>query len=239
MISVIDIGNTSLKLFNYENDTIVNSKYIYNEEINYNELVKEFGEIIIISSVVDNISSELIKRVPLTKKVKIISHNEKFLFDFSNYKPINSIGIDRLLALQGAIKDAYDKNIDYEYLVAVTIGTATTINVVNSYFEFIGGMIFPGPQTMIKSLNSSTAKLPDVDLIDLNTDLALSTEKSIISGVINSISSTIFSVKYKLNTDDIKYYITGGYAYLFKDLIKDAIFDDYLIAKGLLTFKNL
>lgn len=238
MISLIDIGNTAVKVYNCDGKNFLENFYILNKEIKYNELINMLNDKVIITSVVPEISNELIKLLPIDTKVKVITHDDKFLFDFDNYEPKNSIGIDRLLAMQGAVKDSYDKDIDYQYLVVVTVGTAITINVIDNYYKFVGGMIYPGPATMIKSLNYSTSLLPDFDITKnfKKIELATNTKDSIIAGVMNSSVLLIKNMNQILNSNDITYYITGGYAYLYRDYLQDIIFDDYLIAKGLLTF---
>lgn len=239
MISLVDIGNSAIKIYLHNGTNFVENYYFRNDELKIHQVADILSEKVIITSVVPEITKGLLQNLPLETKVKNINHDDKFLFDFSDYNPINSIGIDRLLAMQGAIKECYDKGIDYLYLVVVTIGTATTINVVNNTFKFIGGMIFPGPELMVKSLNQQTSLLPDVGFDQIFDGLALNTKDAILSGVINSIKNNIVNTKKLLNTNDVTYFITGGYAYLFKDIIQDAYFDDFLIAKGLLTFKNL
>ena len=50
--------------------------------------------------------------------------------------------------------------------ITVDVGTAVTVNLIDAEGVFQGGMIFPGPRLMAKSLHDFTAKLPLVEWTD-------------------------------------------------------------------------
>jgi type III pantothenate kinase len=70
------------------------------------------------------------------------------------------VGIDRLLNAMAAnwLKPATMQ------AVVVSVGTAVTVDLVREFGSFAGGAIFPGPRLMAESLHQFTAKLPRVQM---------------------------------------------------------------------------
>ena len=68
------------------------------------------------------------------------------------------IGVDRLVTAYAAWKRAPEGS----PVVAVNVGTAVTIDFVESFGLFRGGVILPGPRLMARSLHEHTALLPEV-----------------------------------------------------------------------------
>jgi type III pantothenate kinase len=90
------------------------------------------------------------------------------------------VGIDRLLNAFAAHTLAAPQP-----AVAVSVGTAATIDLVDGSGTFLGGVIFPGPRLMAESLHSHTAKLPLVDAATLPTVVApgKNTSDAILAGI--------------------------------------------------------
>jgi type III pantothenate kinase len=75
-----------------------------------------------------------------------------------DYQPVESIGIDRVADIVGAMS---------EYpapLIVIDMGTALTFNVVSPEKVFIGGMITAGLKTAWDALVENTAQLPKLSL---------------------------------------------------------------------------
>ncbi|MBX9583442.1 MAG: type III pantothenate kinase [Gemmataceae bacterium] len=70
------------------------------------------------------------------------------------------VGIDRLL---GAVA-ARHRTPAGSPCVAVDVGTAVTVNLIDAGGTFQGGAIFPGPHLMALALNRNTAALPPVEV---------------------------------------------------------------------------
>lgn len=72
------------------------------------------------------------------------------------YRTLSRLGVDRYLAMLGARAD-HDGA-----LCIVDIGTAMTLDAVDARGMHKGGLIAPGPRTMMRSLLSGTANIGDV-----------------------------------------------------------------------------
>ncbi|MCX7909159.1 MAG: type III pantothenate kinase [Ignavibacteria bacterium] len=93
------------------------------------------------------------------------------------------IGTDRILGLIGALEEFAPP------IVTIDIGTAITINCVDEQQNFIGGLILPGPETQLKSLQENTSLLKQTKFANVKSlgILEVSTENAISAGIINSI----------------------------------------------------
>ena len=94
-----------------------------------------------------------------------------------------ALGRDRLLAAwYAAVQTAPGEN-----AIIIDGGTAITIDVVAAE-KHLGGLIFPGPRTVLASLADQTAALPDLAAADPpklseQIQLGISTEPAILLGV--------------------------------------------------------
>ncbi len=102
------------------------------------------------------------------------------------------IGLDRVVNAVAAL---------YHYaqdapLCVVDIGTAVTIDVVLPEGRFLGGVIAPGPGTMLRGLHTGTAVLPYVQL-EVNeataplSPLAQNTQEAIRGGVLFALAGLL------------------------------------------------
>ena len=94
------------------------------------------------------------------------------------------VGIDRLMNAFAAHCIAHPHP-----AVVVSVGTATTIDLVDEKGVFHGGAILPGPRLMAHALHAHTAKLPLVDADTLPTVVApgKNTADAILAGIRASI----------------------------------------------------
>lgn len=98
-----------------------------------------------------------------------------------------ALGRDRLLASwYAATQTDPSKN-----TIVIDGGTAITIDVVDANRKHVGGLIFPGPRTILASLSEKTDALPDLaeaELPKLSDEIRLgtSTEPAILLGVSQS-----------------------------------------------------
>lgn len=77
------------------------------------------------------------------------------------YQQFQTLGIDRWLAVLGAVSDYSDKDV-----IIVDAGTATTVDFVTKDKEHIGGWIIPGLELMTSSIAQRADKVFD----DMNTE---------------------------------------------------------------------
>jgi len=106
------------------------------------------------------------------------------------------LGRDRLLAAWGAVQLN-----DSGPLIVIDAGTAVTIDWVDENCVFRGGLIFPGAQTMLRSLAAQTDALPELDELDDQNKISLeldlygtSTESAIMLGVLQTQICTMREV---------------------------------------------
>ncbi len=127
------------------------------------------------------------------------------------------IGTDRILGIIGAMEEFAPP------LITVDFGTAVTINCVDEERNFVGGLIFPGPETQLKSLQANTSLLKVNKLINEDFDdfLEISTERAISSGIQNSIWGGLLYIldeirRKRFGEETIPIVFTGGGFEYFK-----------------------
>ena len=230
---VIDIGNTSVKVYLFENDQIV-SKKILNEAslINHvKSLSKDYNiKNIICSSVTKSYKIQLAK---LFKDIEYYELSDKKLnIPFhNNYKTKNSLGQDRV----GLVSAVFFKFPNANSLV-VDIGTCITYDFIDSKNIYHGGAISAGIKMRYNSLNKFTSNLPLLEFNNVDKIIGCSTDESIHIGVSNGIIGEINEYINRLEKKYLKLnvIITGGDSAFLLNKIKNAIFADQdFLATGL------
>jgi type III pantothenate kinase len=91
------------------------------------------------------------------------------------------VGIDRLL---NAVAANWLKPITMQAIV-ISVGTAVTVDLVREFGSFAGGAIFPRPRLMAESLHQFTAKLPLVEMaeIEYSKPPGMNTIRAIQNGI--------------------------------------------------------
>jgi type III pantothenate kinase len=125
------------------------------------------------------------------------------------------IGIDRLLGVLGGWR-MRDKQ---RPVVTVAVGTATTVDVVDAHGVHRGGVIFPGPALMAKSLHDHTAALPLVPVPSASETLGRVTETAIAAGIHHAVVGAVERIVGTLGRPCV--FITGGDAGLFESVLRD------------------
>jgi type III pantothenate kinase len=150
------------------------------------------------------------------------------------YRNPVEVGADRIANAIAAHHLYPKKNI-----VVIDMGTATTFCAINKDKEYLGGVIVAGLRLCMEALESKTAKLPSVEIIDCKETLGRSTVESIQSGLYYGHLGMMREITQRLSQECFsgeKPFIigTGGFAGLFeKEKIFDAVLPD-LVLKGLL-----
>ena len=127
----------------------------------------------------------------------------KFARWTNSYEAPERLGVDRFLAMLGALELAANSEV-----IVTMAGTALTIDVLHASGAHQGGLIVPGPSLMRASLHRGTAELPFVSAS--NAVLGRSTADAIGAGSVRACSALIMSV-----TQDFpaaKLIISGGAA---------------------------
>tara|TARA_B100001115_G_scaffold179709_1_gene170924 strand:+ start:234 stop:977 length:744 start_codon:yes stop_codon:yes gene_type:complete len=232
-----DIGNTSTRicLFNkskilksvvFDTKKIVNKGYI--KKIIKRVSKKNSKSEILFSSVVPSAFKEIKKILNKTsfKVLEIKSLNLKKLIKI-NIKNIDQLGSDRIVnSIEGK---------KYKNCLIVDFGTATTFDIVrNKIYE--GGVIAPGVKLSIKNLSQSTALLPKFKLKNIQKSYGKNTKDALNAGFIWGYDGLINNIINKITVNwktSYKIILTGGYANLFKKIIKrKTIVDQNITIKG-------
>ena len=232
-----DIGNTSTRVCLLNKSKILKSiifdtkkiflKNFFKKTINRFSK-KNLKNKILFSCVVPFALKEIKKNLKKTnfRVLEIKNLNLKKMIKI-NIKNFNQLGSDRIV---NSIKGKEFKN-----CLIIDFGTATTFDIVkNETYE--GGVIAPGIKLSIKNLSQSTALLPMFDLKNQQKSYGKNTKDALNAGFIWGYEGLINNIIYKItNNWKMKYKIilTGGYANLFKKIIKRrAIVDQNITIKG-------
>lgn len=216
MILAIDIGNSAIKAGVF-NEGALAEVLSPTSALRLSDMLagKSFTHTVISS--VDPEQLDAVRQVAAALKIRnrhVLTVKSKFHFSIKYDSPM-TLGIDRLCGLEGAFDYLLQKekitSIDFP-VMTIDCGTATTINIaVNG--AFIGGLIIPGINTMLRSLVQNTAQLP---LADLSKDIPLigtDTNSCIASGIVNTTIAAIEKVYKEVNYEYKKkprVFITGG-----------------------------
>ncbi|MFI4910746.1 MAG: type III pantothenate kinase [Sedimentisphaeraceae bacterium JB056] len=88
-----------------------------------------------------------------------------------------NVGVDRIVAAAAAyfvVESA---------VIVADIGTAITVDLVDSDGDFMGGIIAPGFELSSKALNENTAQLPKVNIVTPLNPVGTSTQEAINNGI--------------------------------------------------------
>ena len=221
MILLVDIGNTSTKVatYNIKTNKVKNyssfltcKKNIILKIIKYKKNKKiKFS---FISSVVPNIY-KIIKKNLNKNKIKVFEFKDKKII--KNIK-INvnkklQVGSDRIANAIGSL-NYYKKN-----CIIIDFGTTTTFDVALIKNIYEGGIIAPGINLSLRSLNEYTAKLPLIKISYQKNVIGKNTKSAINSGVFIGYSCLINGIIEKIIKQTKKKYLvvlTGGYSQIFK-----------------------
>ena len=232
-----DIGNTSTRicLFNkskISKSIVFNTKKIYlrgfMKSIIKKCFKKNLRKEILFSCVVPKALKNIKKILKKTnyKVLEIKKFNLKKLIKI-NIKNINQLGSDRIV---NSIEGKRFKN-----CLIIDFGTATTFDIVKKGI-YEGGVIAPGVNSSIKDLSRSTALLPIFNLRNKQTSFGKNTKDALNAGFIWGYDGLINNIINKITRNwkmNYKIIVTGGYANLFKKIIKrKTIVDQNITIKG-------
>ena len=232
MILAIDMGNTNIvigaidhkKTYFVERVTTNHGKTDLEYAVNIKSVLDIHG--IPLSQITGGIISSVVPPLNMTLKsaIKKIFGFEPMLVGSGMKTGINilmdnpkTVGADMIVDAVAAIKD-YPCPI-----IVIDMGTATTMSVVDSSGNYIGGVILPGLKVSLDSLSSKTAQLPYI---------SLDMPGSVIGK--NTIDCIIDRMEAELGMK-ASVVATGGLARFITPLCRHHIsYEDDLLLKGLL-----
>ena len=209
----IDIGNTLVKAQTFDHYKSI-SNILTCSSSNFSTIYNMLKDVD-----ADAISLSTVKNLPnhFFSYLKSKTHNffnldENSQLNFETQYPLKSIGKDRLALISSIV------NKNSTATLIISAGTCVTYDLINGDNIHLGGAISPGLKMRLASLHFYTDKLPLVDLNNIVNFFNLSTENSILSGVVNGVIAEISTFIKKAANDlgsiDIK--ITGGDAFFLE-----------------------
>ena len=221
MMNIVDyllIGNTRLHWAFYNNSSYKFSHTLVNDSLPKNIDFKK----LIWASVGNYSTNNLLKKNQVTLK------------DINLRNMPHFIGIDRALVCFAALsmfKNKLSKN-----LLIVDLGTTVSITKIDNQGNILGGQLFPGFNTQLKSMEQSTKNLisPKKLFIPSNK-FEISTMNAMLRGVYNSIIGAI-NISFDRTKDLL--ILCGGDANLIgnslKKEIKNFIIEPNLVMYGMI-----
>ena len=245
MILAIDIGNTNIvvgciddqKTYFIERLSTVRTK----TELEYAVDLKTVLDIYhikgsdiegcIISSVVPQITNTAAEKI-LKKEVMVLGPGVKTGLNILMDHPAQ-LGAD-------LVADAVAGLNEYPVpFIVIDMGTATTVSVVNSKKQYIGGMILPGVRVSLDALTARASQLSGISIDAPKHVIGKNTVECMKSGVLYSSAAALDGIIDRVEEElgeKTTVIATGGLAKkIVSHCKKDIILDEDLLLKGLLV----
>ena len=247
MILAIDIGNTNIvvgcideeKIYFTERLSTVRTKTELESAVDLKTVLDIYHikrtdiEGCIISSVVPQITgiAKLAAEKILKKEVMVLGPGVKTGLNIVMDNP-GQLGAD-------LVADAVAGLASYPVpLVVIDMGTATTISVVNSKKQYIGGMIMPGVGISLDALTARASQLSGISIDAPRHIIGKNTIECMKSGVLYSNAAALDGIIDRIEEElgeKTTVIATGGLA---KKIVphcrKEIILDEELLLKGLM-----
>ena len=249
MIICIDIGNTNIKYAIYDGDEL---KFSFRVATDLKKTSDEFGAQLTAMLTTKEVAVEDIEGGILSSVVPSLDYTIDKMCDlYLHIQPLHiapglksglnircddarEVGADRIVNCVSAIVE-YGEN---KPMIVIDFGTATTFNVINEKYEFIGGIIAPGIKGSLDSLVNGTAKLPRVEIEAPDSIIAKNTVTNMQAGIVFGFAGLteyiVKRIKKELKTNDVKTIATGGFSNIISKEIEGIdVVDKLLTLKGL------
>lgn len=191
----IDIGNTNITLGVFDGEDLKETFRLPSDkelpQSEYELLLKTlFKNYAVDACSIGSVVEEL---TPILKRASdnvfgintfVLTYTSEHGLEIDLQRP-HEVGADRIANAFGA-KELYRLP-----AIVVDLGTATTFDIVSKDGHFKGGVIMPGLNLQLKSLNLNTSKLPRIEADFSEKAIGDSTENAILSGVIRGSASAI------------------------------------------------
>ena len=224
MFLAIDIGNTSINIGLFDGSVIRQSWRI---STRYSEMADEYAVLFIslmeasgydiskvqicaVCSGVPKVRTSIVDMLRRYFKLDplVVTSGVKTGMKILTDNP-KEVGADRIVNAVAA-KNKYNKA-----AIIVDLGTAITLDIIDSKGDYLGGVIAPGIELAAQSLHDKAAALPSVELsappkvIGKNTVDAM--KSGIVYGYADLVNGLVGRAKAELGEDAIVV-ATGGYA---------------------------
>ena len=246
MVFTLDIGNTSIHAGVFDDGNLVSSfRFKTDKSTGVEYYINQFKDFIND----ENLNIDMVDGAILACVVpEVIEKVSRAIEDFFSITPIivdsdsdigmpilidnpGELGADRIVNAFAAYK-RFNKSV-----IVVDFGTATTLDCISDFGEYLGGVIAPGISISAEALFDRASKLPKVELKKPNNIVGKNTIECIQSGIINGsialVDGLIDQIKNETNSNS-KIIATGGFAELISQHSKTIeLVDEILTLKGL------
>lgn len=138
------------------------------------------------------------------------------------YRDVTRLGVDRFLAMVGARQHAAGA------LCVIDVGTAMTLDAVDARGMHVGGLIAPGPGTMVQSLLRGTSGIQDASR-DMPTDMfAKDTSEAVTGGACFAAAALVdrFVTHSATRFGEVpEAFVAGGGRRVVQSLVSAALID--------------
>ncbi|MDO4488328.1 MAG: type III pantothenate kinase [Eubacteriales bacterium] len=246
MILAIDIGNSNIKIGFVTEDRVIEERLSTNSDktslqyasditfaMELHGIDKDLIEGSIVSSVVPSLTAVVATSVNkiLGARPVLVDGSLNYSFGLNGLSNRNGIGADLLAASEGAIATCTLP------CIMISMGTATTVMLLDKDGEFRGGSILPGLRTSLKALTNGAAVLPDISLDTPGSPLGYDTTQCMRAGIIYGNAAQIDGLVERIEEEigeKCSVVATGGLARFCIPYCKHEIKrDDGLIMRGL------
>ncbi len=251
MILAIDMGNTNIVIGAIDNEkTYFVERVTTNHgktDLEYAVNIKSILEIhdiplslidgAIVSSVVPPLNATILSSVKKIFGFKplLVGSGMKTGLNILMDNP-KTVGSDMIVDAVAAIRD-YPCPI-----IIIDMGTATTMSVVDSSGNYIGGVILPGLKVSLDSLSGKTAQLPYISLDIPGSVIGKNTIDCMRSGIMYGNAAMIDGIIDRMEKElgaIPSVVATGGLSQFTIPLCRHHIsYEDDLLLKGLLILYN-
>ena len=251
MVLAIDVGNTNIVLGGFEGEEILFRERISTNDtatvLEYASMIKTAFEMYDISPkrVTGAINSSVVPNVTSTLRNAVKKYiGTDPLVVGPGFKTGLSIIIDNPAQLgSDLVVDAVAGLNEYTApMIIIDMGTATTLSVINSKKQYMGGMIVPGMAVSHDALIARTSQLGKIAFETPKKVIGSNTVDCIKSGILHGNASMLDGLVERINEElgeSCCVIATGGLANVIVPLCKtDIILDEDLLLKGLMVIYN-
>lgn len=221
-----DIGNSAVKI-SYRSEGVWIEPVVFKHD-NMSSLLEWVADIrhefdrFVIASVVDRSIKALSEGLGQGKNYQI--RTQDIPDRFVNYKSVETLGVDRLLAAIGAWR------VRQKACVVVDVGTACTVDYIDRQGVFQGGVIMPGLSMLEKSLQQHTPELPSVERELPDAWPGKTTRECLQWGVTGSFVDAIEATLARYdNLGEYDILLTGGEHEILRTYIDRSMLPDRLL----------
>ena len=233
---IVDIGNTSIKVAQFEKGNCINIERFKDQRL----FLEYSSSLSFNNAIISSVREETFTRKLSNQFKQAIVLRHTTPLPLSNlYHTPETLGNDRIANAVGAFKAFPNQN-----TLTIDLGTCLKFDFINSNNEYLGGSIAPGLRMRFNALHTLTDNLPLIEDVEINQLIGNDTSSSIRVGVYRGIIAEIGNMigQYERKYDNLNIILTGGDLSSFLDIElsqKNSIFaDEFHTLKGLNTILN-